>query len=196
MKAFFKLGVVLIVIILLIVCWYQYTKINAMKSDILSVVTENKKLEFLCDELLLIQGFHMQNPKKQLMDLEVVDENGEFSTIKSLNIKNKILFFIDSDMCNICIDREQNNIEKISKIINDQNIILIAKGFRKSYLFNSQYFKKYSNKYHSENHFDSLGAPIYLYVDKNGEVTYTCYTSKNNEIAFNFFLDKIKNLKI
>jgi len=101
-----------------------------------------------------IQLYNWMVSLDSLNNISVKNEDDKTQHLYDLIHGEMAIFYIENGMCEMCIRKELSNLNRITKIIGRNNVILLANGFSSRYLYNSESFKNWR-----DNLFQSKEAP-------------------------------------
>ncbi len=116
-------------------------------------------------------------------------------------LKNQTLvFYFESDMCEVCVDKEFLNLEDLANTFEKYKILIIASGFSSKYLFNHKKFAKWKSQiYLSKQRLYSeknlTHTPTITLNNSKGEIFAAYHATKSNNKHFELFLNFLKKIE-
>lgn len=174
-----------------------YIERKSHKQEVIQLNKERDNWNNVFLELLTIREKEHALLFYDLNTIEVIDKDNNKSLLTALPIQRKLGFYIDQNMCGLCVDRAIENLEKFIEIIGKDNIFIIGSEYRSKYFFSGTPFKDWGSLYLSSDICFSnlqLEAPIFFYVDSNNKIRYSYVEAKNITLDFKSFINKINKI--
>lgn len=198
MKKILLLAILLITSLFFVL--YNYEK-SKDKDKVISSLTKNcNNIKNVYEELLIRQLQNWQLNGKILDNIEVQDELTVKHKIYDLKKLPAILFYFDSEMCQICVEKEFHNFQQLVNHYGIKKTIIIATGYQPQYIYNSQIFKPWIHNIYIApkgcqiNYFAT--SPLIAYIDKNGIFVSSYHSSMNTNDAFSNFFEYLKTKEL
>lgn len=130
-------------------------------------------------------------------NIRLVNHKKETVFLHDLLRENTLIFYFDSEMCNLCVEKEFQNLEKLANSYEKNNIILISSGFRSSYIFRDKKYTAWkkqmylckTNLYSEKNLSDT---PSLTLVNAKGKIFAAHHATKSNNQHFELFSDFLR----
>jgi len=119
---------------------------SAYQKKVEELAAINRSLEIhqnLLSDYQHIQLYNLMAGLDSLDNISLVDINEQKHNLYDLFNDKAAIFYIENGMCEICITKELENIQQISKVVGRDRIIILAKGYSIRYLYNADVFKKW-----------------------------------------------------
>lgn len=175
-------------------------KLNDAKQLSLQRQEENSYLKNIAEELVNVQQLNWLIGDSKLLNRQLSDRNNSVYLLHELIHNGRFIFYIDSDMCGPCVDKELGNLEELASYCGKDNIMIIAKGFNQKYLFNDKRFSRWDNIYIANNTIFTTNfynqVPIVVFAEENGEVRFAYNAPQSSNMTFAAYLDFIKSLDL
>ena len=128
---------------------------------------------------------------KGIENIALVNRKGDELFFLELDIFNKHVLYMDSEMCSLCIQKEFENLEALAEKFGKENIIVIMSGFRKRYLFNERMFPGWDNLYLTSEELYTCGnicnSPIYSFFESYNNIpVLSCMSGVSNRNFLNY----------
>ena len=199
-----KIGVLTpyILIIILCACCYQLVVWRGVLRKKRVLVDKLKKEVSITKSLLqdayTIQTCNWLLGSDSVKNIRLVNHKKETVFLYDLLRENNLIFYFDSEMCNLCIEKEFHNLEKLANSYGKDNIILISSGFRSVYIFRDKKYAAWkkqmylckSNLYSEKN---LSNTPSLTLVNAKGAIFAAHHATKSNNQHFELFSDFLKN---
>jgi len=132
-----------------------------------------------------------------LNNVVVTDRNNNSKKLFDLINTSKFIFYIEPEMCSICIDKEILNIKKLAEYYGYDEIMILTSGFRGMYIFNDQKFENFENIFIFDDFFlkcdNIFSTLLIIFVDVNKTIRFAYNASSVTNENFNYLIEFVNN---
>ena len=190
-----------ILIIILCACCYQLIVwrevLRKKRVQVDKLEKEVSITKSLLQDAYTIQTCNWLLGSDSVKNIRLVNHKKETLFLHNLLRENTFIFYFDSEMCNLCVEKEFQNLEKLANSYGKDNIILISSGFRSSYIFRDKKYAAWkkqiylckTNLYSKKNLSDT---PSLTLVNAKGVIFAAHHATKSNNQHFELFFDFLR----
>lgn len=194
-----------ILIIILFACCYQlvvWREVLRKKRVLVDKLEKEVSItKSLLQDAYTIQTCNWLLGSDSVRNIRLVNHKKETVFLHDLLRENTLIFYFDSEMCNLCIEKEFQNLEKLANSYGKDNIILISSGFRSVYIFRDKKYTAWkeqmylckSNLYSEKN---LSNTPSLTLVNAKGAIFAAHHATKSNNQHFELFFNFLRRRQI
>lgn len=134
-----------------------------------------------------------------LPDLALKKNDQPTNLDQLINTQKKIVIFLNSFMCDVCINEEIENIQKLIKNFNDTSVLILTSGFKIDLWDVYPRMKEWKSSIYqvdetklvdSDKNFTKFVKPVFLLINKNKKVFFS-YLSNTDKFFFSEWLENV-----